>query len=207
MWMHLWSIKSKKTKHNMKKITLVLLAAVAMFSFTNVASLWKSDITHSNLKFGITHLMISEVEGSFKKFDVKITSTKDDFSDAVVELTGDIKSIDTENAQRDEHLMKEDFLHAAKYPTFSFKSRSFKKVADKKYEVKGDLTLHGVTKEVTLEAIHRGTVENPMLKKPVAGFKVSGTINRKDFGVGPTYASAMLSDEVTFTENNELVKE
>lgn len=191
----------------MKKITLVLLAAVAMFSFTNVASLWKSDSTHSNLKFGITHLMISEVEGTFKKFDVKITSTKDDFSDAVVELTGDIKSINTENAQRDEHLMKEDFLDAAKYPTFTFKSKSFKKVADKKYEVKGDLTLHGVTKEVTLEAIHRGTVENPMLKKPVAGFKVSGTINRKDFGVGPTYASAMLSDEVTFTANTEFVKE
>lgn len=191
----------------MKKITLILLAAVAMFSFTNVASLWKSDKTHSSIKFGITHLMVSEVEGSFKVFDAKVTSNKEDFSDAVVELTGDIKSIDTENTQRDEHLLKEDFFDAAKYPTFSFKSKSFKKVADKKYEVKGDLTLHGVTKEVTLEATHRGTVENPMMKKQVAGFKVTGTINRKDFGVGATYANAMLGDEVTITANTELVKE
>jgi polyisoprenoid-binding protein YceI len=200
--------QSKKNTHNMKKITLVLLAAVAMFSFAEIApSLWKSDKTHSNLKFAVTHLMVSEVEGAFKKFDIKVTSAKEDFSDAVVEFTGDIKSIDTENTQRDEHLMKEDFLDAAKYPTFTFKSKSFKKIAEKKYEVKGDLTLHGVTKEVTFEATHRGTVENPMLKKPVAGFKVSGTINRKDFGVGPTYASAMLSDEVTFTANAEFVKE
>lgn len=192
----------------MKKITLVLLAAVAMFSFVEVApSLWKSDKTHSNLKFAITHLLVSEVEGSFKKFDAKITATKDDFSDAVVEFTGDVNSIDTENSQRDEHLKNADFFDAAKYPSFSFKSKSFKKISDKKYEVKGDLTLHGVTKEITLDATHRGTVENPMMKKQVAGFKVAGTINRKDFGIGANFANAMLSEEVTFTGNVELVKE
>jgi polyisoprenoid-binding protein YceI len=199
--------QSKKYKHNMKKITLVLLAAVAMFSFAEVASLWKSDKTHSNLKFAITHLLVSEVEGSFKNFDAKITASKDDFSDAVVEFTADVNSIDTENEQRDEHLKNADFFDAAKYPSLTFKSKSFKKVADKKYEVKGDLTLHGVTKEVVLQATHRGTVENPMIKKQVAGFKVTGAINRKDFGIGANYANAMLSEEVTFTANAEFVKE
>jgi polyisoprenoid-binding protein YceI len=191
----------------MKKITLVLLAAVAMFSFTEVASVWKSDKTHSNLKFAITHLLVSEVEGSFKNFEAKITASKEDFSDAVVEFTADVNSIDTENEQRDEHLKNADFFDAGKYPSFTFKSKSFKKVADKKYEVKGDLTLHGVTKEVVLQATHRGTVEHPMMKKQVAGFKVSGTINRKEFGIGANYANAMLSEEVTFTANAEFVKE
>jgi polyisoprenoid-binding protein YceI len=191
----------------MKKITLILLAAVAMFSFIAAPSVWKSDKSHSNLKFAITHLMVSEVEGAFKKFDAKVTGTKEDFSDATVEITVDVNSVDTESADRDAHLKKDDFFDAAKYPTFTFKSKQFTKVAEKKYEVKGDLTLHGVTKEVTFDATHRGTVENPMTKKPVAAFKVTGTINRKDFGIGANYANAMLSDEVTFTANTEFVKE
>jgi polyisoprenoid-binding protein YceI len=191
----------------MKKVTVIVLAAIAMFSFAAVPTLWKSDKSHSNIKFAITHLLVSEVEGSFKKFDAKITASKEDFSDAVVELSADVNSIDTENADRDTHLKNADFFDAAKYPTLTFKSKSFKKVADKKFEVKGDLTLHGVTKEVTFEATHRGTVENPMMKKQVAGFKVSGTINRKDFGIGAGYANAMLSDDVTFTANAEFVKE
>lgn len=190
----------------MKKVTLILLA-VAMFSFTAAPTLWKSDKTHSNIKFAITHLMVSEVEGTFKKFDAKITASKEDFSDAVVELTADVNSIDTENADRDTHLKNADFFDAAKYPTLTFKSKTFKKVADKKFEVKGDLTLHGVTKEVTFEATHRGTIEHPMMKKQVAGFKVSGIINRKDFGIGAGYANAMLSDDVAFTANAEFVKE
>ena len=189
----------------MKKAIVVLVVA-GLFAFAP-ASVWKSDKTHSNIKFTITHLMVSDVEGSFKNFDAKITASKEDFSDAAVELSADINSINTENDQRDNHLKGADFFDAAKYPTFNFKSTEFKKVADKQYKVKGNLTLHGVTKEVTLDATYRGTVLHPMSKKNVAGFKVSGSIKRSDFGIGANYPSAMLSDEVAFTANAEFVQE
>lgn len=192
----------------MKKAFFAVLASVALFAFAPIAdAVWKSDKAHSNIKFTITHLMVSDVEGSFKNFDAKITSSKPDFSDAVVELSADINSINTENEQRDNHLKSADFFDAAKYPTFTFKSTSFKKEADKKYKVTGNLTLHGVTKEVVLDATYRGTVQHPMSKKNVAGFKVAGTIKRSDFGVGGNFPAAMLSDEVAFTANAEFVQE
>lgn len=192
----------------MKKIVFAALASVVLFAFTPVAdAVWKSDKVHSNIKFTITHLMVSDVEGSFKNFDAKITASKADFSDAVVELSADINSINTDNEQRDNHLKGPDFFDAAKYPTFNFKSTSFKKESDKKYKVTGNLTLHGVTKEVTLDATYRGTVQHPMSKKNVAGFKVAGAINRSDFGIGANFPSAMLSDEVAFTANAEFVQE
>jgi len=192
----------------MKKAVVLVLAAVALFSFKPVVeSIWKSDKTHSNIKFTITHMMISDVEGSFKNFEAKITASQEDFSDAVVEFTGDVNSINTENEDRDKHLKAPDFFDAAKFPAFTFKSTGFKKVADKQYKVTGNLTLHGVTKEVVLDAAYRGTIDHPYSKKKVAGFKVTGVINRKDFGIGTSYASAMLGDEVTFTANAEFIKE
>jgi polyisoprenoid-binding protein YceI len=192
----------------MKKAVVIVLAAIAMFSFKPVTeSIWKSDKSHSNIKFTITHMMISDVEGSFKNFEAKITSAKDDFSDAVVEFNGDVNSISTENEQRDNHLKGADFFDAAKYPNFGFKSTSFVKTGDNKYKVTGNLTLHGVTKEIALDATYRGTIDHPYSKKKVAGFKVTGVINRTDFGIGTSFASAMLGDEVSFTANSEFIKE
>jgi polyisoprenoid-binding protein YceI len=88
----------------------------------------------------------------------------------------------------------------------TFKSTSVKKVGGNKYKVAGNLTLHGVTKAVTLDATLRGVTTNPMSKKATAGFKVSGTIKRSDFGFGAKYPNAMLSDEVTLNANTEFVK-
>jgi polyisoprenoid-binding protein YceI len=192
----------------MKKALVFLFAVVALVAFKPIAdAVWKADKVHSNIKFTITHLMVSDVEGSFKDFDAKITASQPDFADASVELNANVGSIDTDNEQRDNHLKGADFFDAAKYPTFNFKSTSFKKVADKQYKVTGNLTLHGITKEVTLDAKYRGTVQHPMSKKNVAGFKVSGTIKRSDFGIGTNFASAMLSDEVAFTANAEFTQE
>jgi polyisoprenoid-binding protein YceI len=149
--------------------------------------------------------MVSDTEGSFKKFDATIKATKEDFSDAVVELTADANSISTDNDQRDSHIKNADFLDVEKYPTVSFKSTSFKKVSDKKYKVKGNLTLHGVTKAVELDAT-ANTGVNPMNKKTIAGFKVAGTIKRSDFGIGAKYPGAVLSDEIALSANAEFVK-
>src|SRR5205085_2080684 len=114
----------------MKKIFLsIAFATVALTSFAQTT--WTVDKAHSKLGFTITHMMLAEVEGWFKTFDAKITSSKDDFSDAVIELTADVNSVNTDNERRDNHLRSADFFDAAKYPTLSFKSKSFQKVEGK----------------------------------------------------------------------------
>ncbi|HTF22217.1 MAG TPA: YceI family protein [Chryseolinea sp.] len=185
-----------------------LLGLVLLFaSVSAFAQTWSLDKAHAKLGFDVTHLMVSSVEGSFKTFDVKVTSSKDEFADAAIELTADASSVYTDNEKRDEHLRSADFFEASKYPTLTFKSTSFTKAAGKKYTLVGDLTLHGVTKSVTLEATLNGTTVHPYSKKTIAGFKVSGTIKRSDFGVGKGTPPAVVSDEVTLNANLELIKD
>jgi polyisoprenoid-binding protein YceI len=192
----------------MKKIITfaILTSSVLMSGFkSSENATWIVDKAQAKLGFTITHMMVSDVEGWFKSFDAKITSTKDDFSDAVVELTADVSSINTDNDQRDKHLKSPDFFDVEKYPTITFKSKSFKKVDDKSYKITGDLTMHGVTKSIELEATCR-MGSNPVNKKIIAGFKITGKIKRTDFRIGPNNADAMLSDEVVLVANAEFVK-
>jgi polyisoprenoid-binding protein YceI len=190
----------------MKKLALaaavVLTALVSVQSYAQ--STWTVDKAHSKLGFSITHMGVSDVDGSFKITDATITSPSDDFNGATVELTADAASINTDQDARDKHVRGDAFLDVAKYPTITFKSTSFKKTGANTYAVTGNLTMHGVTKAVTLTATLRQGVG--MNKKPVAGFKISGSINRKDFGVGTGFGSAMLSDEIVVTANTEFGK-
>ncbi|MBL7841346.1 MAG: YceI family protein [Cyclobacteriaceae bacterium] len=183
----------------MKKIT-VLLAMVFVAAGVFAQTTYKVDKSHSKVGFAISHMMISEVEGQFNGFDATIVSSKDDFSDATVEFTADVNTIDTNSERRDGHLKSPDFFDAAKYPALSFKSTSFTKTGDKSYKVVGDLTMHGVTKPVTLEATLTGTATGRGGKR-VVGFKVTGTINRIDFGVGTSGPGT--GDEVTLTAKTE----
>jgi len=189
----------------MKRTILVTLAALLLFSFTTLEpATWNLDKAHAKLGFSITHMMISEVEGSFNTFTSTVTSSKDDFSDAVVEMTADVSSVNTDNTSRDNHIKGEDYFDAAKYPTITFKSTSFKKIDDKNYKVTGNLTMHGVTKAVELNAFcNTGT--HPRTNKPVAGFKITGKIKRSDFGVGSS--TPMLGDEVKVNANAEFAKQ
>ena len=111
------------------------------------------------------------------------------------------------NEQWNNHLKSDAFFDAAKFGTLTFKSTSFKQVSGKNYEMAGDLTLHGVTKPVVLNVVFNGTITNPMSKKLTAGFKVTGTIKRTDFGIGTGFPVAMLSDEVTLNANAEFAKD
>jgi len=187
------------------KNTLVLLSALALSNLT-FAQTWSLDKAHSQLNFGISHLSISEIDGSFRSFDSKFTASKDDFSDAVIELTAETGSVNTGNDQRDAHLKTPDFFDAAKYPAFSFKSKSFTKVTGKQYKLTGDLTFHGVTKPVVLDVVLNGTTTNPQSKKLMAGFHITGVIKRSDFGVATGMPTAMLGDEVTLSVNTEFAK-
>src|SRR4051794_5349116 len=105
-------LKQKQT--SMKKITVLMFALLAIAGSTFAQTTWTLDKAHSQLGFNITHLLVSEVEGDFKSFDAKITSTKDDLSDAVVELTGEVNSINTGNDDRDKHLKTPDYFDAEK---------------------------------------------------------------------------------------------
>lgn len=193
----------------MKHVTLYATAVLAFFltSFTILTSnTWSADAGHSHLGFTLKHMNIADFHGSFSSWEGKIISSKPDLSDAVVEFSGDINSIYTGNEGRDNHLQAADFFDAEKYPKFTFKSTSFKKTGDKEYTVKGDLSFHGVTKEITLKAINTGSTESPQDKIPLTGFKVSGTFNRLDFGISPDTPDMFLGNEVTVVADIEFAR-
>ena len=182
-----------------------------MFSFLSASvfaqtSSWKVDPMHSQLSFSTTHLGISDVDGLFKKFEATATGSAADFSDAVFELSADVASINTEVEMRDKHLRSADFFDVEKFPTMTYKSTGIKKVAENKYTLTGNLTLHGVTKPVTMDLWYRGTIVNPQSKTPTAGFQLTGTIKRSDFGIGEKFAPPMLSDEVKIKADGEFKK-
>ncbi|MEO6549394.1 MAG: YceI family protein [Ferruginibacter sp.] len=190
----------------MKKISIVLLAAVVAFSSFTLLDTWKIDKAHSQLGFSITHLGVSDVNGYIKTFDVTIKAEKPDYSDAVVELTGDMASITTGIDMRDNHLKGPDFFDAAKYPAINFISTGLMSAGNNKYKVTGNLTFHGVTKPVTLDLLYRGTVANPQSTEAVAGFQVTGVIKRSDFGIATGFPAAMLGDDVTIKADGEFSK-
>lgn len=145
-------------------------------------SLWKIDPTHSEVNFKVKHLVISTVTGRFDAFDASIESSLDDFSDAKITFEADVTTINTKNEQRDGHLKSPDFFDAAQFPKMSFASRAVKKLSDHELQLVGDLTMRGVTKEVTLEVIYNGSIAG-FDGNPVAGFEVRGAVNRFDFGL------------------------
>ena len=190
----------------MKRFTIILSAFFLLTAFTATNGVWKSDDPHSQLGFTVTHLGISDVSGTFNDFDATITSSKPDFSDAVFELTAQTGSIHTRVEARDKHLKSADFFDAEKFPTMNFKSTSLNKTGNGKYKLTGDLTLHGVTKQVSMDLLYRGTVENAMNKKPTAGFQLTGTINRSDFNIGKGFPAPMISDEVRIKADGEFAQ-
>lgn len=187
----------------MKKIAFFLVALFALSAFTTAITTWKSDKPHSQLGFTVTHLGIVDVSGTFNDFDVTVTSSKTDFSDAVFELTANVGSIDTRVEQRNNHLKSADFFDVEKYPTITFKSTSIKKTDKDKYRLSGNLTIRDITKPVTMELIYRGTIENPQSKTATTGFQLTGTIKRSDFNVGSKFPAPMISDEVRIKADGE----
>ena len=143
---------------------------------------WKIDPTHSEVNFKVKHMLVSTVRGNFDKFDATIETNKEDFSDAVIKFEAEINSINTKNEQRDAHLKSIDFFDAENHPKMTFESTSVEKTSDFEMKVKGNLSLRGVTKEVALDVIYNGTVSG-FGDSTVAGFEVTGKINRFDFGL------------------------
>lgn len=165
----------------MKK--LALLSALALASVTSFAQgKWNLDRSHSSVKFNVQHLVISEVDGTFKIFDGSVNAPTADFNNATINFTVDVNSINTDDEKRDGHLKSDDFFNAEKYPKMTFTSTSFKKVSGNKYALEGNLTIRDVTKKVKFAVVYGGTVKDPW-GNVKAGFKATGKINRKDFGL------------------------
>jgi polyisoprenoid-binding protein YceI len=161
---------------------LLLLTFFSVNAIAQTAKNWKLDNLHSNVKFTITHLVISEVDGSFKTFEGSISNTKDDFSDASINFSVDVASVNTDNASRDGHLKGDDFFNAEAYPKMTFKSTSFKKKSGNQYTLTGDLTIRNVTKKVTFDVTYGGTAKDGY-GNTKAGFKATGKINRLEYGL------------------------
>ena len=149
---------------------------------TATQTLWKIDPTHSEVQFKVKHLVISTVTGSFGTFDGQIEAEGENFENAKASFTADIDSISTNNKDRDAHLKSDDFFSAEKYPQLKFESTRFEKTGAGEYKVTGNMTIRDITKEVTLDVVHGGTVGDPY-GQTKSGFEINGAINRKDFGL------------------------
>lgn len=189
---------------------IIVFIAVLLFSSTLLAqtSSWKDDPMHSKLTFTVTHQGFSSIFGLFQQFEVTVTSSKPDFSDAVFTLSVDVASVNTEVKMRDDDLRSAHFFDVTKYPTMTFKSTSISNTTGMKdrFKITGDLTLHGVTKTVTMDLWYRGTHEDPMSKKTKSGFQFTGVINRSDFNVGPPDPFD-ISTDVMVKADGEFIKQ
>ncbi len=189
----------------MKKTTI--LYSLLLLSLTSFGQTWSLDKGHSKIGFTVTHHMISEVDGYFRTFTAKLTSSKEDFSDVVFELTAETNSINSENEMRDKDLRSAGFFDVEKFPSLTFKSTSFIKVSGTKYSLVGDLTIKGITKSITMEVTLVGPQPHPRTQKPAIGIKATCKINRKDFGVGENLPELMVGNEIELRTTGEFNKD
>lgn len=197
----------------MKKITQSLASALLFISMgVSAQTNWKVDASHSKLGFSVTHLMVSETEGKFKLYEGSVASKSEtDFTDAKIEFSVDVNSINTDDEKRDGHLKSPDFFDAANHPKITFKASSMKPGKIKgTYDLEGDLTMRGVTKKVKLTAIGASkAVKDPWGNTKYA-FKVTGKLNRMDYGLKWNAAleagGVVVSEEVKLDCTIELTK-
>ena len=161
---------------------MMVLLFLAIPIFTDAAT-WQMDLAHSSFQFKIRHLTVSNVKGDFNKFQGVANIDDQNISHLKVEVAIDVASVNTGHAQRDEHLRGPDFFDVTKYPTITFVSKKVNKTETNRLKVIGDLTLRGVTREVTVDL----EGPTPEVKDPWGNFRrgVTATtkINRRDFGL------------------------
>lgn len=171
---------------------------------------WTLDHAHSEITFKVRHMMISQVKGEFKKFDATIWSDGNDFSHASVEVEIDALSISTNNEYRDNHLKSGDFFGTENFKTITFIANKITKVDDGDYELKGILTIRGISKEIKLDVELGGFITDPDGKEKV-GFSFNGKVNRHDFEVNWNAAmeagGVVVGDDVKISGEAEFFKE
>jgi len=202
--------RSGKGRNSISIAAIGIVTTIAISSTGAFADTWQIDPTHSLVEFSVRHMMISNVKGVFEKVGGTITTTGNDPNSAKMEITIDANSLNTRVAMRDKDLKSANFLDVEKYPTIAFKSKKVEPAGEGKWKVTGDLTLHGVTKEVVLNIAG----PTPVIKDPWgntrAGASATTTINRQDFGM--TFnkmletGGAVVANEVAVSIEVEAVK-
>ena len=191
----------------MKKFLALTLAT--LLSSTCWAADYQIDPTHSSVTFKVKHLAISSVPGRFGELSGTFSFDPSKIEASKAQASLSVSSINTMDAKRDDHLKSPDFLDASKYPSITFKSNTVEKVSDTAFKAHGDLTIHGVTKPVTLDVTYGGSAKDPWGKERAA-FEAKTVINRKDFGLtwNKTIETGglVVGDEVQITLEIEGVK-
>ena len=188
------------------KNTISFFASLLLCLNISAQITYQVDKNHARLTFSATHFGISHVEGSFKDFNVTFKAKLPDFSDAVIEVTAQAVSINTDNGMRDKDLKSSKWFDALKYPVVTFKSTAFKKISDKNYKLEGTITMHGITKPLVLDVIFNGKVLNPMSKKNMLGFTITGKLDRSDFQIGTEPFASVVGKEIEITANVEFIE-
>lgn len=195
----------------MKRIiaSIATIAALSLPAFA-FASTWTIDPDHSNVGFKVRHLMVSNVKGSFDKHSGTVEINDKDITKSKVNVSIYTASINTNVQKRDEHLRSADFFDVAKYPTMTFVSKKVAKAGKDKLKVTGDLTLHGVTKQVVLDVVGPTKESKDPWGAIRKGATVTTKINRKDFGLVWNAAletgGVAVGDEITITLEIEMIK-
>ena len=195
----------------MKNMTsIIVAAALLILPALATASTWQIDPVHTNIQFSVRHLMISNVKGVFHKFTGAFEIDDKDITKSKASSVIDVNSIDTGIEKRDEDLRSANFFDVAKYPTMTFVSKKFTRVGANKFKMTGDLTMHGITREVVLDMEGLETVVKDPWGNMRRGVTLATKINRRDFGL--TYnkvletGGVVVGDEVAISIEVEMVK-
>lgn len=170
---------------------------------------WTVDVSHSEIGFSVKHMMIAKVKGTFHGFEASIEADPADLTTADIEFAIDLSSVDTRNADRDNHLKSADFFDIEKHPKLLFKATKIVRTDDDEYDITGDVTLHGVTRSETFSATFEGVGKDPWGNEK-AGFSATGSLKRSDYGL--TYNAALetggvlIGDEVKIAIEIEAAK-
>jgi polyisoprenoid-binding protein YceI len=209
--------ESKNTKENTMNTRALRLAAAAVLTAAlslpalGTATTWKVDPQHTSAQFAVKHLMISTVRGEFHGVNGTVNWDDKDVTKSTVDITIDATTVDTREPQRDGHLKSPDFFDVAKFPTMTFKSTKIEQVSAGKLKVTGDLTIHGVTKEVVLNVEGPTAAIKDPWGNPRTAISATAKVNRQDFGVKWNKSldggGVVVSDEVNITIDLEMVQQ
>jgi polyisoprenoid-binding protein YceI len=192
-----------------RTLLTAVVVALSAPAFAESSNTWDLDPAHSAANFSIKHMMVSNVHGTFQKVSGTVTLDEKNLKQSNVEATIDVASLSTGVEKRDGHLKSPDFFDVAKFSTMTFKSTSVAKAGANKFKVVGDLTMHGVTKPVTLAVTATAAVKDMMAPAMRRGIEATTVIHRKDFGLSWNKAlesgGVLVGEDVNVTIDAELV--
>ena len=194
----------------MRFLTLIMILTMGISSVSIAQNKkseksWSNDALHSQLAFQVKHMGISKTYGQFDKFTITVKSDNQNLLTSHVVVDVEVASINTSVEMRDNHLRTADFFDAEKFPRMSFNSTKFEELGNGKYKMYGVLKIKEIEKPIVLEVVHNGSYVDDKTGNTIAGFEVTGIINRLDFGVGDAFPSAVISNEILIMANMEFI--